>query len=280
LELPSDEILFDHPGLDAGAYPYRIAAAGRTTALSAGEPVRQGFNQHVFILTQDGQGQIDVGGRAFTASAGSLAWLDTARAYAHGCHRTSERWRYMWVAVVGYGLDVLHERFGAEANPVLMVSGSRRLDAEFAGVLDLMAARPAFLAAAANAAVSRILEHIAELRLSGERQGQGGRAGPEGLVDAIRSDLARAWTIADMTALSGVSRAQLHRMFLRQFGQPPMVWLRSERLLLAKHLLVGGKTRILEIAARCGYPDPYHFSREFSRVTGISPSQFRKSGGV
>lgn len=48
--------------------------------------------------------------------------------------------------------------------------------------------------------------------------------------------------------------------------------LRQARLLLRLPL------SIQEIAARLGYYDPYHFSKSFKKATGLSPSQYRRSG--
>jgi AraC-like DNA-binding protein len=77
----------------------------------------------------------------------------------------------------------------------------------------------------------------------------------------------------------GLSSSQVHRRFQKVVGSSPMNWLRRERMNAAKRLLVQTDTPISEVALCCGYPDPLHFSREFRRVTGLSPTAFRDSRG-
>ena len=42
----------------------------------------------------------------------------------------------------------------------------------------------------------------------------------------------------------------------------------------AKQLLILGEFEISEIAELCGYSEPCHFLREFSRRVGVNPSQY------
>ena len=46
----------------------------------------------------------------------------------------------------------------------------------------------------------------------------------------------------------------------------------------ARKLLRDSRLSIGEIAARVGYPDPFHFSKTFKNSEGVSPSQFRQPG--
>ncbi|MNT85189.1 HTH-type transcriptional activator Btr [compost metagenome] len=58
-----------------------------------------------------------------------------------------------------------------------------------------------------------------------------------------------------------------------------MDWLRHERINRAKRLLVEPDAKVSAVAAHCGYPDPYHFSRDFRRLTGYTPTKFKRDGG-
>lgn len=44
----------------------------------------------------------------------------------------------------------------------------------------------------------------------------------------------------------------------------------------ARRLLVETQESISRIAVQVGYNDPLHFSRDFHRAVGLSPSAFRK----
>lgn len=73
-----------------------------------------------------------------------------------------------------------------------------------------------------------------------------------------------------------VSKPQLFRLFQATFNQSPLKWLKNYRLSQARRLLVETNDSISRIAALVGYNDPLHFSRDFHRVSGFSPSEFRR----
>ena len=107
-----------------------------------------------------------------------------------------------------------------------------------------------------------------------------GLAPVERVVLALREGLARPWRIGDMARLAELSPSQLHRLFRRKFGLTPMNWLRAERINAAKRMLTGPDRPIAAVAEAVGYPDPYHFSRDFRALTQRSPSLFRQEGGA
>ncbi len=70
--------------------------------------------------------------------------------------------------------------------------------------------------------------------------------------------------------------ASLSRLFRQHLGQSPYHYLLQRRMNLAAHELLASNALIKTIAARCGYPDPYHFSRLFKRTHGLSPDAYRR----
>lgn len=275
----ADGIWFDRPDGLAAMLPYRIKAAGRTTARADMPLVRQRFNQHVLILPISGVGLIRLGKRAFRVDPGNLVWLDTSRQYAHGCVPGTTPWRYLWLGILGHGLEALFATLHADDAPLVPVADAGWMREVFVASIKQLQDPDRTSAAKNNAAVARLVGFLVAAR--------GARADITGAPDAsmaalaarMRAGLAQVWKIADLADLAHLSPAQLHRRFHQAHGAAPMAWLRRERIHAAKGLLVGTDAKIAAVAADCGYGDPYHFSRDFARLTGQPPSAFRRAGG-
>ena len=77
--------------------------------------------------------------------------------------------------------------------------------------------------------------------------------------------------------LTGVSRATLDRLFLRELGRPPHAELLRRRLTIARKLLRDTNLPAAEISAQCGFCNPAAFSAAFARAEGLPPGKWRKS---
>lgn len=66
------------------------------------------------------------------------------------------------------------------------------------------------------------------------------------------------------------------RSFRKYIGMPPMRYLTSLRIQKAKKFLIDTDYPIAEISALVGYENPLYFSRLFHRMTGYTPSEYRR----
>ncbi|WP_336790171.1 AraC family transcriptional regulator [Paenibacillus sp. MMO-177] len=82
-------------------------------------------------------------------------------------------------------------------------------------------------------------------------------------------------TISSIAAAVGYSTSSVNRLFTRAFGVSPRQYLSTIMLKKAKLLLMDPEFTIEEISSRLGYNNIAHFSRQFKRWTGESPSRFR-----
>jgi AraC-like DNA-binding protein len=91
----------------------------------------------------------------------------------------------------------------------------------------------------------------------------------------IHDDPAHPWTVAELAAEAGVSRAAFARRFTELVGEPPMKFLTDWRLSLAADLLLEPEATIGSVAYQVGYGTPFALSTAFKRVRGMSPQQHK-----
>jgi AraC-like DNA-binding protein len=83
-------------------------------------------------------------------------------------------------------------------------------------------------------------------------------------------------SIRQMLEKSRYSYAHLCRLFHAEYGIPPLKYVHMLRIDRAKLLLNDTTLGVSEIAYRVGFNDPVYFSELFRKMTGASPSDYRK----
>jgi AraC-like DNA-binding protein len=94
--------------------------------------------------------------------------------------------------------------------------------------------------------------------------------------DRLADDLSDVPTLAEMAAMTGLSRYQVLRRFDRAFGLPPHAWVLRVRGERARELIRDGWT-LAAAAAECGFVDQSHMNRAFVRQFGFTPGAWRKA---
>lgn len=270
------QIVFYTPETLADAHPYRIIAAGRNLVEQDDPLVTKRYHHHTLILTLSGMGLIEIRGQTFAASPGTVTWLDTSRKYAHGCHPGHGNWRYLWFGMQGYGLDTLFGRLEGLGNPIK--AGHKTMQDLFEEAIVNLARKDRMIDANSTQIAARIIALFLEPRP--QDVSQDNNTGPiHGAMQAFLQDPSAPWDIEKFASHSRHSLSHFHRRFKELTGVSPKKWMRQERINSAKYLLSTSNEKISWVGRRCGYPDPYHFSRVFTRLTGMTPSRFRRSGG-
>jgi len=100
------------------------------------------------------------------------------------------------------------------------------------------------------------------------------------LAEAIREmhrDPSHAWSVEELAKKATLSRSGFFDRFSRLVGMPPMEYLLSWRMALAKDLLRKGNESLAEIAERIGYGSASTFSTAFSKHVGQPPGRYART---
>lgn len=99
-------------------------------------------------------------------------------------------------------------------------------------------------------------------------------------ADMIREAVAQNQSLCvdDIAARFGYSKFYFTKKFTETMGVAPYEFIISERLSLAKKLLINTSMPAGEIALECGFFDASHMANCFKKREGISPTSFRREG--
>lgn len=123
-------------------------------------------------------------------------------------------------------------------------------------------------------AVSALIAEVISLFPADEISGCGGAV--EKARALLEQNLDRMIRITELARACGMHPVALARKFRRQYGVTPSEYRCLCRMNEAEKLLGNTSAQMKEIAFRLGYCNPYYFSSEFRRYSGMSPSEWRR----
>lgn len=91
----------------------------------------------------------------------------------------------------------------------------------------------------------------------------------------IDAHFAANFSLAELAAECGLSRFHLLRIFKNATGLTPVAY-RTQRRIEKARSLMRTRRSIAEIALEVGFADQSHLTRNFQRLVGVSPSQYRQ----
>lgn len=247
--------------------------------LSAGDiALISGTSRYTIADAPDTPTQVVIhGGRKHVIDSGSAARQNLApRTYGDGLPGATGLLRGAYDLRGDVG-----ERLLDMLPPLAVVPAGPRTRA----ALDLLAAEVAHEEPGQDAVLNRLLDLVLVLALrawcarpQAELPSWYGALATPVVADALRllhEAPAHRWTVAELAARVGQSRATFAARFTRAVGEPPLTYLTGWRMALAADLLRDTDKTVAAVARDVGYEDPFAFSVAFKRARGLSPSGWR-----
>lgn len=83
-------------------------------------------------------------------------------------------------------------------------------------------------------------------------------------------------TVQDLCHIAGISNTYFRKRFFEEFGMMPNRYLNTLRIEYAKELLDSGAYSVERVAGEAGFLDAKYFSTVFKRLTGTTPTQYKR----
>lgn len=232
-------------------------------------------DHYLIHFVASGRGVFRCGKQEYPITPGGLFLLSPSQLASYQAD-AEDPWKYIWVGFNGTDARRLVNLTGFTAQePVLVSSDPAATEALLRRIAD---------ASGNTAAADTEMAGYLYLFLAHLIQMHGQSSAPDAhqtyVANALRYiqyNYANDIGVSDIARYVGISRSQLYRAFLQDFGISPHNYLQKYRINEACSLLHDPRYSIAEIAGSVGFNDPLYFSRVFKSIKGCTPTEYQKS---
>ena len=221
-----------------------------------------------------GHGVLRCNQQEYAVGPGMLFIIFPSQVASYQADKT-DPWQYNWVGFNGTDARRLVKLTGlSQEQPVWNCDDPERTCALLRGIADASDNT----AAADAEMVGRLYLFLAHLiqRNHSHSVGDTHQTYVSNALRYIQYNYASNIGVADIARYVGISRSQLYRAFLQDFGVSPHNYLQTYRINEACSLLRDPTYSVAEVAGSVGFNDPLYFSRVFKSIKNVTPSDYQK----
>jgi len=247
---------------DAGWFPHAEAHLRSRPA---------GADEAIVIVCVDGGGWVDVAGTRVRVTPSTAALIPPRVPHSYGAD-DDDPWTIWWCHVRGSDLADLWTAVGADAaRPLVSLRAVDRITVLLDEIVTGLERdqSPARLLSVSGIAWRLMTQLAVDRKLpeQGEPLERAMRYLEERIDGGIR--------VSDLARLVGVSTSHLGALFRDATGGGVLAYHTGLKMARARKLLDTSDLHVAEVGREVGYADPFYFSRQFSRVHGMSPTDYR-----
>ena len=239
----------------------------------------QGIEEHVLIYCVDGAGWYRVGGREYQVEEGQFFVLPAHRPHAYGAAKGDKAWTIYWLHFSGTQAPVYAE--GAlEPQSIRTATNSRISDRNNIFEEIMQTLQGGYSLEHLRYASALLHHYLASMRYLELYRSQADEKGNyvdpvSAAIHYMRENIEHHVTVDDVLRYVGYSQSHFTSLFKQSTGYSPINYFNQLKVQAACRYLDETNMRVNQICHKVGIEDSYYFSRLFTRVMGLSPTEYR-----
>lgn len=232
-----------------------------------------GSRQCILIYCVKGEGWFSIEGKRRQVKANEYFILPKNKAHEYGAE-VSNPWTIYWVHFTGENADYLATYLQpSKKKPPLFVAPSALRVMIFDDIishLELSNNSDNLIYASSSLYAFLTSFHRLTIKITNKEFNP-----IEELINFMKLNLDKNLTLKQFAEHVNMSPSHLSAIFKRKTKYSPVNLFTNLKIQKASQLLLDEQYSIKTIALNLGFDDPYHFSRIFKRVMGVSPKFFK-----
>ena len=227
--------------------------------------LRKNFCMH---LAYKGEATLSVGGIEYLLTPGTLFITFPYQQYEiidHG------NFTYLYITFSGVGAEKLLSQFNIHTQRMVFESFSHVTDFWMTSIRRV---NPGNILILTESVLLYTLSYINQIDHKSDNENS---SEFDAVLEYIHNNFADPdLTIGKLADIFCFNRKYLSSLFAKKMELKFTEYLAKIRIEYAEKLLKTDKLTVGELAGKCGFSDPFYFSKTFKKLTGVSPSKYQK----
>lgn len=272
-EVATSRILYTPSAFAKSSLIY-LQEAGELTAQKPHTSKRSNLSSYLFFIVLDGTGEVIYNGIKYDLKTGDCCFLDCNKPYSHSTG--TNLWTLKWVHFHGF-IEPIYDKYLERGG--FTVYQTVQFDTFSALLSDI------YKLASSDNYIRDMLIHeklTSLLTLLMSESWHPANAGTakycrniKNVKDYIDSNYAEKITLDGLASQFFINKFYLERSFKEQYDVPVITYLLNVRITEAKKQLRFSEDAVNSIAIQCGFTDVNYFIRQFKKIEGMPPGEYR-----
>ena len=241
---------------------------------------RSNFDMYLLFIGIEGVGHIKYRGAEMKIMPGEIAMIYCMEPHYYATDPESKFWHFKWIHINGTAVSEYFSMINGKKFHVLknnktaqylsarideikefIVKGDRKRDLLISNIISDM--------------LTKIIAECELELVSGPRHSRS--ADIENVIEYINKNITQTINIDTLTKIACMSRYHFFRTFKAQTGKSPYEYVQHKKLLEVMKLIRTENSTILEISQKVKYSNINNMIKDFKKLVGVTPNQYRKS---